>query len=360
MKNKVLFIGRFTPPVHGAALMNENYFNSPKIGKDFVVKNIKINYSSSLERLGKLNFIKFVGVFIAIFKLFFSLIFFRPRLIYFEIAPNGLAFYRDSLLVLICKIFRKKVLFHLHARNVTRNFYSKLIFSNSKIIILSNLLYSEVEGLFDKKDVFVMPNGLPDQIDSKVFNQILKDRMKNKKLEILFLSNMIEEKGALDTLKICESLKGKMEFECKFAGAWESEEFKKRWTNYLEEHHLNDVCKYVGPKYGQDKKELLSKANVLVFPTKYKNESFPLVIIEAFMYGIPVVAYSNGAISEIISSKTLGFVEKDRNLNALAEQIKKIKNNPSDSKKIREIYKKEYGIDVASANLNKIFNKLIT
>ncbi|MEX0921061.1 MAG: hypothetical protein WDZ62_02240 [Candidatus Pacearchaeota archaeon] len=40
-KTKIIFAGRFPPPVHGAAIMNQNYFESLNKNKDFEVRGIK-------------------------------------------------------------------------------------------------------------------------------------------------------------------------------------------------------------------------------------------------------------------------------------------------------------------------------
>ena len=48
MKRKILFLGRFPPPVHGASKMNELYFKSRIINKNFEVRKIKINYSMEM------------------------------------------------------------------------------------------------------------------------------------------------------------------------------------------------------------------------------------------------------------------------------------------------------------------------
>ncbi|MEK6927956.1 MAG: glycosyltransferase family 4 protein [Nanoarchaeota archaeon] len=356
MKSKVLFIGRFVPPVHGAAMMNESYFNSKIIKKNFDIDRLKINYSKKVEEIGKFSMRKIFMTVLLPFILLYKLILFRPNLVYFEIAPNGLAFYRDSFLVLLCKIFRRKIVFQLHARNVIKNLYSKFVFNNTKMIILSNLLYSEVEGLFDKKDVFVLPNGINDLIGEREFREILEKRKENNKLNIVYLSNMIESKGALDVLKICKSLK--IKYNCYFGGQWSDLKFKAKWENYLKENNLQDNCRYLGGIYGAKKKELLAKSDLMIFPTSYENESFPLVILEAFMFGIPVFAYDNGAIKEIITKNYLGKVFKIGDWSNMVNEIEEIKDN-SNALKIRRYFKANFEISVAEKKLTGIFRRLL-
>ncbi len=351
--NKILFIGRFPPPVHGAAVMNEIYFNKIKEDKNFNIKRIKINYPENTEKIGNLNLRKlFWNLFLPV-KTISNLLFFRPKLVYFEIAPNGIAFYRDSLLVLLSKVFRRKILFHLHARNLTNNAYSKFIFKDTKIIILSNLLYPEVESFFDKKDVFVLPNGIED----KKFGENKKSD--KKPIKLLFISNMIKEKGALDALKIADELKKKINFEMIFAGPWTDTKFKEEWENYLKERKLEEYCKYAGSIYGEEKNKIFEDSDLLIFPTSYKNESFPVVVLEAFRAGIPVVAYDNGAIKEMISNKVLGEVVKKGEIKKFADSIIKISKRKSESKKIKAEFNLKYNINTVSKKLLKIIEKEI-
>ncbi len=153
---------------------------------------------------------------------------------------------------------------------------------------------------------------------------------------------MIESKGPLDVLKICNELnKTKIDFECNFVGKFQDSEFKKRFEKQLKDFNLEKKCKYLGAKYGDDKKKILEKTNVLVFPTRYENECFPLVILEAFMYGIPVLSYDAGAIKEIISEDYLG-VASGSGWEILAKRIKEKTINKINSKEIRGEFKKRY------------------
>ena len=292
-KKKILFLGRFAPPVHGAAVMNENYFSSLSKDKRFIVKKIKINYSSSLDQLGEVSFKKFLYTLSSYFKLNKELIFFRPDLVYFEIAPKGTAFFRDSLYALFCKLFMRKIIFQLHAKGVKkfsskniliRSFY-KLIFRETKVVLLSNLLYPDVEGVIAKNQIEILPNGIKDEITSKEFEKIIKERLKNKKPKLLFLSNMIESKGPLDVLDICNELsQKKIQFECNFIGKFQDKTFEKIFFKKLKELKLSEKCKYLGPLYGEEKLKVLARSNYLLFPTKYAEECFPLVVLESFMY----------------------------------------------------------------------------
>jgi len=79
--------------------------------KIFKVRKIKINHSNSLDELGSINFKIFLYTIMSYIKLKKELLLFRPNKIYFEIAPKNTAFIRDSLYVLICKLFKKKIIF---------------------------------------------------------------------------------------------------------------------------------------------------------------------------------------------------------------------------------------------------------
>jgi len=359
---RILFLGRFPPPVHGASKMNEVYFKSKTINKEFKLQKIKINYSDSLKELGKFNLNKFFGIFIVFFKLLVQLISFNPHLIYFEIPSKGLAFVRDSIYVFLCKIFNKKIIFVLHSREISRGklkkIYYKLVFKNTKLILLSKLLYPYVKEFFKEKDVYYLGNGIKNEISDNEFKTIIKTKKQNKKPILLFLSNMIESKGALEVLRICNSLNEKgIDFECLFVGPWKNKEFKVKWENFLQEKGLKDKCSYLGAKYGNEKEEIMKKANFMIFPTKYELECFPLVILEAFMYGIPVLSYDTGAIKEIISKEYLGYVSKKNSWKELETKLKKIIKEKVRYKRIREYFKDNFTIEIAEKRLNKILLK---
>ena len=76
----------------------------------------------------------------------------------------------------------------------------------------------------------------------------------------------------------------------------------------IKELGLESRISLLGPKYGKQKSREYQKAHLFVFPTSFQQECFPLVILEAMNFGLPVVASTEGAIPEIIENGIDGFV----------------------------------------------------
>ena len=64
-------------------------------------------------------------------------------------------------------------------------------------------------------------------------------------------------------------------------------------------------------KDGKEKRKILEKTNFLIFPTV--EDTFGLVIIEGFMYGVMAFSYDEGSIREIIGKDFLGQYSKKGN-----------------------------------------------
>src|SRR5690606_27387730 len=87
-----------------------------KESQHILIKNIQLNYSKSFDDVGSFSFSKLMGFFFVFFKLLYHILLFRPSVVYIMPATMGFAYVRDFSLALLCKLFNKKIIFHVRTQ----------------------------------------------------------------------------------------------------------------------------------------------------------------------------------------------------------------------------------------------------
>lgn len=331
-KEKLLLILHYSPPVHGASIVGDTILNSTILKSNFDTQYIKIKSSQSIKSIGKFNFKKILDTVILFFKITLKLILFRPQKIYFTASPHGFAFYRDVIITLPIKVYNtiKKcdVFYHYHAKGILEftsksklnkkltNFFVKGVL----LIFISKRVSNEVNHLSTFKKVLYLKNGVKNNVTNQDFIKIIDNRSKKGKIKILYLSNMIKTKGYDTVLELAkEILKENKNFEFNFAGNWASLEDQNYFTNYIKNNNLKNHIKYHGLVQGKKKQQLFKDANLFIFPSRYPKEVFPLSLLEALSYGLPILAFDVGAVSEIVVEKAGIISNKERILNSFEQ-----------------------------------------
>lgn len=365
MKKKILFLSSLPPPYYGASVMSEICFDILKNSPKFEVRSIKINYSEKISDVGKINFKKIKGIFQVRNRIKENLEDFRPDLVYFAPATDNLGLIRDHLFIKQIRKTNIPIIFHIHSRMFNKkwnNYLYKKIFDNGKAIVLGKELIFDINRFVDKENLFVLPNAIKNEVSDKEFRKIVKDRKKREFFNILFLSNMDESKGWFKLLQACKILKDKkILFNCNFVGAWPSDKEKNKFLEYVRLNGLEKQAIYLGQKRGNEKEKIIKNSDVLVFPTEYRLETFGVVIIEAMMFGLPVIANSIATIPSIIVDQKTGFLLKKNNAEEIAQSLEHlIKNKPkrlSMGEYSRKVFLKKFEINNYKKGLLKILEK---
>lgn len=358
-KKKILAILATPPPVHGSNIMNLYVKNSKVINSEHDLSFINYNFTKNVSDIGKNSLGKFVQFFYLICKLIYTLISKRIDLVYFPIVPFGNAFYRDSLIVLILKIFKRKIIFHLHGKGVSENYKkSKIIydfvFNNSSIICLSSFLTYDIKNFSSK--VYILNNGIEESS-----NTIKKE--KSNKVRILYLSNFIKEKGVLDLLDSISLIKDKnlINFEVNLVGNFTDEISKEFLSRFINDLNISEYVNIIGPKYGSEKFEILCNSDVFIFPTYYPNETFPLSLIEACQFSLPIISTYEGAIPDLVEDNFNGYLVNQRDVKHLSKKIVELISNREQldlfSINSRKKYETKYKIEIFENNLNEILKQ---
>lgn len=333
MKKRILFIATFPPPIHGSAVVSQQIKDSRLINDSFCCDYVNLSASRRVDEVGnqtlKNLFLKFFRLLSAFTKEFWLLLTRRYDLCYLAITCHGDGFIKDSPFLLLCKLFRRKIIIHHHnkgmADDVNRWPYRwlfPLCYKNAKVILLSWYLYPDIEKIVPKENVLICPNGI--KFDSMSVFRKTKD---NTIPHILFLSNLIESKGVfilLDALKILEE-RG-IPFVCNFVGGESRLIDAKRFADEVEKRKLNRAVFYHGRKTGADKERFFEESDVFVLPTY--NDCFPLVLLEAMQYELPCVTTDIGGIKDIVVDKGTGFICDKQDPVAVAEALCILIDNP--------------------------------
>jgi glycosyltransferase involved in cell wall biosynthesis len=375
-KKKILFVGSLPPPYHGSATYFQNLINHPEIQKKFDVITLNTSESrSDLENVGRIDFINIktaVGNLFQFRKLCSKE---KPDLVYLN-TPQGIAYFREGLFVLITKMFSKAcIIQHLHGSEFL-NFFGRSNFLfrffiniTQKRIDYSIVLSENLKYIFRKwnklENIFAVPNGIHTDVD-------FEQRELNGRLPVLFFfGNLYKFKGLILSLEILEIVKRRFpEIKMNIAGNWGYDGYfnlpqnaiKEEFFRVIKEKKLQDNVNFIGPAYGKDKIELLLNSDLLVYPTYM--DGFPIVLLEAMSAGCPVVTTRMvGSIPEVVVNNETGYLISDYLPERYAEALINIINNPALFKKLsvnsQKRFKEKYTLDISIQNISNTFEKIL-
>lgn len=307
-KKRILFLMHMPPPVHGAAVMGGIVRDSEMLRDHFECRYVNYSISHSLDEINCFSWKKIRVIWDLLHKVYTEVLRFRPDIVYVTPSFRSLGFRKDRLVVRFLKRRGCKVIFHLHNKGVAalakKPCYDKIFrsfFEGTKVILLSELLYSDIARYVDRADVLLCPNGI-----DPVFETV-PVRNPSSAPTLMVLSNVIGEKGAGDLLDACRMLSDRgVAFYCRFAGAISSGFSADTLEAMVRERGLEKRIYYSGTLFGEDKKVAYRQADVFVLPSR--EDCFPLVILEAMSAGLPVVASREGGIPDEVVDGTTGLL----------------------------------------------------
>jgi glycosyltransferase involved in cell wall biosynthesis len=134
--------------------------------------------------------------------------------------------------------------------------------------------------------------------------------------KIGFLSNISREKGIMECIVVAEQLERRGSgLEVYIAGPFESPTVEREVQAAVERLHS---LHYMGARYGSEKESFWQMIDVLIFPSKYSNETAPVVVLEAIGHGVPVVAWERGCLATMVPPTSGLLVDRDHDFVAAA------------------------------------------
>ncbi|MEN1681143.1 MAG: glycosyltransferase family 4 protein [Planctomycetota bacterium] len=126
----------------------------------------------------------------------------------------------------------------------------------------------------------------------------------DRPLRLGLLANLTIEKGVGLAIETFETLHQQgVPVILELAGPERGEEVEQLVARACERYPGRVMS--IGPVYGEEKLAYLQRVDVMLFPTQYPNEAQPLVLLEAWSAGAPVLAYNRGCIGGMANPPAL-------------------------------------------------------
>ena len=256
---------------------------------------------------------------VVLLKGFIEYVFFLPGsdLIHIHIsepttAKRKLPFFR------LAKLFKKKIIIHFHSfsPDTTINgphseLYKTLFCGADAVVVLSNYWKEAVNNKFQLGErVKVIYNPC---IDAE-YNEVYE-----KENSILYAGALNQRKGYSDLIKAFSMVSEKFPmWKISFAGNGEIEEARSLAENL---GILNQV-ELLGWVSGKEKDRAYKKATVFCLPSYA--EGFPMAVLDAWAYGLPVITTPVGGIPDIAQDGQNMLLFKPGDTKQLADCIERM------------------------------------
>jgi glycosyltransferase involved in cell wall biosynthesis len=268
-----------------------------------------------ISHIDKNVFIKIItliwGLFLFLIRLPFSV------LVHVHLSEASSAM-RKSLFIIPARLLRKRIVVHFHSfspETTIRGKYAWLyrwIFAHSDaVIVLSNYWMQEVNNEFclgQKVKVIYNPC-------SEVENNTFCERENY----ILYAGALNHRKGYDDLLKAFGKINKKYpKWKVIFAGNGEIEKGKK----IASELGISTQVSFLGWVTGMQKDAAYKKASIFCLPSYA--EGFPMAVLDAWAYGLPVITTPVGGITDVAENGKNMLIFNPGDIEALAVCLEKM------------------------------------
>jgi glycosyltransferase involved in cell wall biosynthesis len=320
---RVLALVHLPPPTHGASVMSSAAVDA--LSQEFDVVAMRISAADGIAGIGQVSLRKSFAMIGMLFRLIGTLLVRRYSLVYITLAPTTSAFIKDATLLAIARVFVPRALIHLHGKGVKlaadesslMRWLYRRVFNLGAVIHLSETLSSDVAWTGTR--VTIVANGVA----------VPTPAAKDRSIDVLFLSNLVESKGPMVLLLALKQLAAEGHpLNVIFCGRFEAGKFKVEFLDELARMPGNVRIELIEGRYGDAKFELLQRAKIVTLPTHYPNECFPISLIEAMGSGAAIVSTPEGAIPEMIPT-SIGVIVKQRDIEGLAAALRQLLADPA-------------------------------
>lgn len=353
------------PPWHGSSYAVKLLLDSP-LAQAVDLVHVNTVFASSVADLGRPGIRKLWRLLKYMRELVVTCKKCRPAFIIVTPAFTLLPFLKDSVTVLVAALLTDaEIILWSHSNDalllyersgaLLRVYMRFVIRRAAHIVTVGESLRRHFVPFVGEQRVTAIPNGLPAGAS--------KQRSPSKRLEVIYLSNMMKAKGWLVLLEAARALCARRDdIAFTFYGSESADSSRQEIEREFARNESGGRIRYCGPVVGEAKEAALAAADVFCLPTSYPTEALPISILEAMRHGLAVVSTSVGAISEVLVDGQGGAVVPSNDVSALVDQLDALATNPA---RVREMgrfnehrFRTRFSIDIVAERWKQLIHHL--
>ncbi len=365
---RVVIAGQMPPPVGGQNLNIKRLYEMLLDDDELIVDHWKFDFTKEVSNFRKFNFGKVWSLFYVIGRLF------RLRaqgpidvIIYPSGGPHTIPIIRDILILPFATALSNRVWCHFHAGAISERISSlprwmswgiKLVHKGCRGgIVLTRFGMADAEAL-NLREVEVIPIGVEDRASESVREK------ENDIKTILYVGHLREDKGTDILIRaFAKVYKEYSRYRLRLVGECSSEKLAASIHDVINETGCSQAIELVGLLEGPELDRVYEEADLFVFPSYAPSESYGMVLVEAMMHGLPVVAADWRAAREVLGSGqgsicySIGSNHQTSLENALNEALSQSSSWPAWGCINRDIYKKHYTLEIYREQIKALITR---
>lgn len=332
---KILLVSPLPPPAGGMALWTQQYLKYMSgRGIQVDIVNIAVTGKRAVNYTKK----SIIGEVLRTLKIFIKTLSFSIKgkydLVHVNTSCSKNGITRDKIILQILRFFKNKIILQCHcdivyALSNERSFkvFKNMLKLSDKCLVLNKGSKDFISEYYHT-DALIVPNFISEEYEDAISpHKKISDEVKT----VLYVGHILVTKGC-DI--IIDAAKQYPQIQFRLVG-----HISPKFSEII----LPNNVVLLGEKNRTQVNNEYKNADVLLFPTHM--EGFPLTIIEAMAYGLPIITTRVGAIPDILEDRGALYIPVN-SVQALIESIDKIRDKKS-------------RIDMSSFNQQKVKKYLI-
>lgn len=262
---------------------------------------------------------------------------------------------RAYLFFRVAKLYGKKTIIHLHCGDqlpqIWSPMYEKLFTGCDLALVLSPSIKRKIEEYIGTGyKVEVLYNPCPAIAKITPFDR--------REKEILFAGTLNKNKGYADLIKgFSKIAKMHPDWKVVFAGNGEVEQAKE----LADKLGVANQCHFLGWVNGEQKDSAFRRASALCLASY--QEGFPMAVLDAWAYGVPVVSTPAGGLIDIVKEGENGLLFEAGNTDQLSKKLEQIISDAALREHIaqesRHMADTTFNMDNLNCKLGEMYKNLI-